>query len=249
MPWPGTPQTGRAWTPDLSPSGTTKPSWAFSSTGACFRCPGFRASGFGGTGRARNLRTRPAWISCPRTTRLGSATRSSRRSSTLSSSTREIGRTYSRLLAQSKCSFCQGEVIFTSRCSLSVFSIVTRVDVYHFHRRYVVLTAKHHEGFTNWGSPVSWNWNSVDTGPHRDLVGDLGEAVRNRCGPCWYCAQYCVVIMLIVYSRCILPQNLWNSTPSFTWRAIAAKTCIQYAVVVVKAWRKITSTVNSKCPK
>lgn len=46
--------------------------------------------------------------------------------------------------------------------------------------KYVVLTAKHHEGFTNWASPNSWNWNSVDTGPHRDLVGDLGEAVRNR---------------------------------------------------------------------
>uniref|UniRef100_A0A665TP08 Alpha-L-fucosidase n=1 Tax=Echeneis naucrates TaxID=173247 RepID=A0A665TP08_ECHNA len=46
--------------------------------------------------------------------------------------------------------------------------------------KYVVLTAKHHEGFTNWGSPRSWNWNSVDSGPHRDLVGDLGEAVRNR---------------------------------------------------------------------
>ncbi|XP_028316665.1 tissue alpha-L-fucosidase-like [Gouania willdenowi] len=46
--------------------------------------------------------------------------------------------------------------------------------------KYVVLTAKHHEGFTNWGSAHSWNWNSVDTGPHRDLVGDLGEAVRRR---------------------------------------------------------------------
>ena len=43
-----------------------------------------------------------------------------------------------------------------------------------------MLTAKHHEGFTNWGSPNSWNWNSVDNGPHRDLVGDLGKAVRNR---------------------------------------------------------------------
>ncbi|XP_070805354.1 tissue alpha-L-fucosidase isoform X3 [Pituophis catenifer annectens] len=46
--------------------------------------------------------------------------------------------------------------------------------------RYVVFTSKHHEGFTNWGSKVSWNWNSVDTGPHRDLVGELGEAVRKR---------------------------------------------------------------------
>ncbi|XP_048849363.1 tissue alpha-L-fucosidase-like [Brienomyrus brachyistius] len=46
--------------------------------------------------------------------------------------------------------------------------------------KYVVLTSKHHEGFTNWGSPNSWNWNSVDTGPHRDIVGDLGAAVRKR---------------------------------------------------------------------
>ncbi|KAG7457680.1 hypothetical protein MATL_G00229720 [Megalops atlanticus] len=46
--------------------------------------------------------------------------------------------------------------------------------------KYVVLTSKHHEGFTTWGSPHSWNWNSVDTGPHRDLVGDLGVAVRKR---------------------------------------------------------------------
>ncbi|XP_064599860.1 alpha-L-fucosidase-like [Liolophura sinensis] len=46
--------------------------------------------------------------------------------------------------------------------------------------RYVVLTSKHHEGFTNWPSKVSWNWNSMDTGPHRDLVGDLAAAIRNQ---------------------------------------------------------------------
>ncbi|KAM7321897.1 LOW QUALITY PROTEIN: hypothetical protein ACRRTK_018738 [Alexandromys fortis] len=46
--------------------------------------------------------------------------------------------------------------------------------------KYVVLTTKHHEGFTNWPSPVSWNWNSKDVGPHRDLVGELGAAVRKR---------------------------------------------------------------------
>ncbi|XP_006883722.1 PREDICTED: tissue alpha-L-fucosidase [Elephantulus edwardii] len=46
--------------------------------------------------------------------------------------------------------------------------------------RYVVLTTKHHEGFTNWPSPVSWNWNSEDVGPHRDLVGELGTALQSR---------------------------------------------------------------------
>lgn len=44
--------------------------------------------------------------------------------------------------------------------------------------RYVVLTSKHHDGFALWPSPHSWNWNSVDVGPHRDLAGDLVKAVR-----------------------------------------------------------------------
>lgn len=37
--------------------------------------------------------------------------------------------------------------------------------------RYFVFTSKHHEGFTNWNSSAAWNWNSVDTGPHRNIVG------------------------------------------------------------------------------
>lgn len=46
--------------------------------------------------------------------------------------------------------------------------------------KYVVLTTKHHEGFTNWQSPFSWNWNSVDIGPHRDITGELRDAIRKR---------------------------------------------------------------------
>lgn len=46
--------------------------------------------------------------------------------------------------------------------------------------KYVVLTSKHHEGFTNWPSNVSFNWNSMDIGPHRDLVGELTDAVRRK---------------------------------------------------------------------
>lgn len=36
---------------------------------------------------------------------------------------------------------------------------------------YIVFTSKHHEGFTNWPSKVSWGWNSMDLGPKRDIVG------------------------------------------------------------------------------
>ncbi|XP_074846554.1 plasma alpha-L-fucosidase [Carettochelys insculpta] len=46
--------------------------------------------------------------------------------------------------------------------------------------KYVVLTSKHHEGFTLWGSKYSWNWNAVNLGPKRDIVAELASAIRNR---------------------------------------------------------------------
>ena len=48
--------------------------------------------------------------------------------------------------------------------------------------KYVVLTSKHHDGFTLWpsSSPYSKGWNSVEVGPKRDLVGDLTKAVRDK---------------------------------------------------------------------
>ncbi len=48
--------------------------------------------------------------------------------------------------------------------------------------RYVVLTSKHHDGFSLWPthSPFKRGWNSMDVGPKRDLVGELTEAVRQR---------------------------------------------------------------------
>ncbi|OQR68730.1 alpha-L-fucosidase-like [Tropilaelaps mercedesae] len=44
--------------------------------------------------------------------------------------------------------------------------------------KYVVLTSKHHEGCTLWPSSTSFNWNSKDVGPGKDLVGELSTAVR-----------------------------------------------------------------------
>ncbi len=43
--------------------------------------------------------------------------------------------------------------------------------------KYVVLTAEHHDGWANWDSDLT-PWNAVDKGPKRDIVGDLGKAVR-----------------------------------------------------------------------
>jgi len=45
--------------------------------------------------------------------------------------------------------------------------------------KYVVLTSKHHEGFSLWPDPNNWNWNAMDIGPHRDLAGDLTTAVKD----------------------------------------------------------------------
>ncbi|EMI17109.1 Glycoside hydrolase, family 29, subgroup, partial [Rhodopirellula maiorica SM1] len=45
--------------------------------------------------------------------------------------------------------------------------------------KYVVLTAEHHDGWANWDSDLT-PWNAVDMGPKRDLVGDLGKAVRKQ---------------------------------------------------------------------
>ncbi len=51
--------------------------------------------------------------------------------------------------------------------------------------KYVVLTSKHHEGFALWPSAEAsrtWGrpWNAVETGPKRDLLGDLSTAVRAK---------------------------------------------------------------------
>lgn len=46
--------------------------------------------------------------------------------------------------------------------------------------KYAVLTSKHHEGFTLWKTNSSWNWNSVDIGPHRDILRLYVDAIRKE---------------------------------------------------------------------
>src|SRR5215469_267184 len=55
----------------------------------------------------------------------------------------------------------------------------------HSGAKYVVLTSKHHDGFALWPSgeaSATWGrpWNAVVTGPKRDLLGDLTDAVRRK---------------------------------------------------------------------
>ena len=37
--------------------------------------------------------------------------------------------------------------------------------------KYVVLTSKHHEGYAMWPTKYSFNWNVMDVGPQRNLLG------------------------------------------------------------------------------
>ncbi|XP_029669407.1 alpha-L-fucosidase isoform X3 [Formica exsecta] len=46
--------------------------------------------------------------------------------------------------------------------------------------KYVVLTSKHHEGYTLWPSRYSFSWNSMDVGPKKDLIGELAKAIRSK---------------------------------------------------------------------
>jgi alpha-L-fucosidase len=46
--------------------------------------------------------------------------------------------------------------------------------------KYVVLAANYHDGFCLWPSPYAKGWNAMDTGPKRDVLGELSEAVRKR---------------------------------------------------------------------
>ena len=44
--------------------------------------------------------------------------------------------------------------------------------------KYVVLVTKHHDGYCLWDSPQQPDWNSVTSGPHRNIVSELTESVR-----------------------------------------------------------------------
>lgn len=75
---------------------------------------------------------------------------------------------------------------FAPRFTAELFNAPQWADVFaRAGVRYVVPTSKHHEGFALWPSAEAsrtWGrpWNAVETGPKRDLLGELAEATRAR---------------------------------------------------------------------
>uniref|UniRef100_A0A182RTY3 alpha-L-fucosidase n=1 Tax=Anopheles funestus TaxID=62324 RepID=A0A182RTY3_ANOFN len=68
---------------------------------------------------------------------------------------------------------------FASDFTAELFNATEWADLFvRSGARYVVLTSKHHEGYTLWPSKHTFGWNSMDVGPHRDIVGELAGAVR-----------------------------------------------------------------------
>ena len=46
--------------------------------------------------------------------------------------------------------------------------------------KYVILSAKYHDGFSLWPDRQAPGWNSMEVGAKRDVLGELTEAVRKR---------------------------------------------------------------------
>jgi len=43
--------------------------------------------------------------------------------------------------------------------------------------KYIIPVAEHHDGFAMWDSDLT-KWDAMERGPHRDIIGELGTAVR-----------------------------------------------------------------------
>ncbi len=78
-----------------------------------------------------------------------------------------------------KSSFTYAE--FAPKFTASFFNASQWVEMFkNSGAKYVVVTSKHHEGFTNWKSQLALGWNAVDVGPKRDLIKELETAVRGE---------------------------------------------------------------------
>lgn len=65
-------------------------------------------------------------------------------------------------------------LVLSLRCLQYVFWVVFSISLLCF--RYVVFTAKHHDGFALF--PTHSRWNSVNLGPKKDVVKMISDSVR-----------------------------------------------------------------------
>ncbi|UOB18734.1 alpha-L-fucosidase [Abyssalbus ytuae] len=45
--------------------------------------------------------------------------------------------------------------------------------------KFAGIVAEHHDGWSNWDSEIN-PWNSIDKGPHKDIVGELEKAIHRK---------------------------------------------------------------------
>ncbi len=138
--------------------------------------------------------------------------------------------------------------------------------------KYVVLTSKHHEGFTLWPSEQSWNWNSVDIGPHKDICNELSMAVKSaglhmgmyyslyewfnptyKTNPEKYVAEHMIPQLKdlvtqykpeLIYTdgEWDYPSSMWQSEKFLSW--LYNESVVKNSVVVNDRWGKETRSVH-----
>jgi len=93
--------------------------------------------------------------------------------------------------------------------------------------QYVVLTSKHHEGFCNWNSKdidTTWNWNAMDVGPKRDILGDLATSIKQTTSPHTHQAlKFGVYHSMFEWYN---PAFMQDAKNNFTTREFVTSKCI-----------------------
>lgn len=70
---------------------------------------------------------------------------------------------------------------FASSFKAEFFSPEIWSNIFHASgAKYIVFVSKHHDGYSMWPSSNSFNWNAMDVGPKRDLLGELFSTVRSN---------------------------------------------------------------------
>lgn len=73
--------------------------------------------------------------------------------------------------------------------------------------KYVVLVTKHHDGYSLWDDPYQPQWNSVVSGPKRNIVEELTAAIRNEG------LRMCFYYSLPEWTN---PRHIWMQDPDST---------------------------------